>query len=51
MRLYRGSTYAIAWATPDLDADAFATSGFGASGTAERIRMAGLYSDLGFSYD
>ena len=51
MRYYRGNTYAIAWATPDLEADAFATFGFGASGKAERIRMAGISSDIDFSYD
>lgn len=51
LKLYKDNTFAIAWATPDLDADAFATFKMGKSGKAESITMKGISPHIDFSYD
>lgn len=51
MKLYKDHTFAIAWATPDLDADAFATFELNKTGKAESIRMKGISPNIDFSYD
>ncbi|UJH92149.1 DUF3471 domain-containing protein [Antarcticibacterium sp. 1MA-6-2] len=51
MKLYKDHTFAIAWATPNLDADAFATFNLNKAGKGESIKMRGISPHIDFSYD
>ncbi|AMP98575.1 hypothetical protein AY601_1660 [Pedobacter cryoconitis] len=51
MSFYNANSFAIKWAYPDLNADAFAIFSLDEEGKAQSIKMRGISPSIDFSYD
>jgi len=51
MAFYEGSSFAIKWTYPNMEADAMAIFSLNEQGKAQSIKMTGISPDIDFSYD